>query len=286
VNAQLKVHSGGTVTVGTGTGSTTSTLNLYSTNNSTIYSRATFTVPSSVAIKSEVYRTDAIPFLAIRSGIQIFRVMGNGDVWSYTNYYTSDSTLKENFESIVNAKEKLLKLKGIKYNFKDSENKNLKHLGFLAQDVEKVFPEIVSTTEAGVKGIAYAELIPVIIEALKELQVENDQLSDEISKLKSKSNDKSATYGQENGERASLNQNIPNPFSSNTRIEMVVPSSVSRAVLYIYNMQGEQIKQLTINERGNSSVTIEGHTLKAGMYLYTLITDGKEVDTKKMILTK
>jgi hypothetical protein len=51
-------------------------------------------------------------------------------------------------------------------------------------------------------------------------------------------------------------------------------------------MQGEQIKHLVINERGNSSVTIEGHTLKAGMYFYTLIIDGKEVDTKKMILTK
>jgi hypothetical protein len=36
----------------------------------------------------------------------------------------------------------------------------------------------------------------------------------------------------------------------------------------------------------NTSVTIEGHTLKAGMYLYTLIADGKEVDTKRMILTK
>lgn len=51
-------------------------------------------------------------------------------------------------------------------------------------------------------------------------------------------------------------------------------------------MRGEQIKQIAVNERGNTSVSIEVHTLKAGMYLYTLITDGKEVDTKKMILTK
>jgi hypothetical protein len=51
-------------------------------------------------------------------------------------------------------------------------------------------------------------------------------------------------------------------------------------------MQGEQIKYIAVNERGSTSVTIEGHTLKAGMYLYTLIADGKEVDTKKMIITK
>jgi len=51
-------------------------------------------------------------------------------------------------------------------------------------------------------------------------------------------------------------------------------------------MQGEQIKYIVVNERGNTSVILEGHTLKAGMYLYTLIADSKEVDTKKMILTK
>jgi len=85
---------------------------------------------------------------------------------------------------------------------------------------------------------------------------------------------------------ASLNQNIPNPFSENTTINMYLPNTVSRTTLYIYNMQGEQIKQIAVTERGNTSVTIEGHTLKAGMYLYTLIADGKEVDTKRMILTK
>ena len=67
---------------------------------------------------------------------------------------------------------------------------------------------------------------------------------------------------------------------------MYLPNNVSKAVLTIYNMRGEQLKQLNIQERGNTSVTIEGHTLNAGMYLYTLITDGKEVDTKKMILTQ
>jgi hypothetical protein len=67
---------------------------------------------------------------------------------------------------------------------------------------------------------------------------------------------------------------------------MYLPSTVSKAMLYLYNMQGEQIKSFDINERGNTLVTIEGYPLKAGMYLYTLVADGKEVDTKKMILTK
>jgi hypothetical protein len=57
-------------------------------------------------------------------------------------------------------------------------------------------------------------------------------------------------------------------------------------MLYVYNMQGAQMRAIPVAERGNTSVILEGYSLEAGMYLYTLIADGKEVDTKKMILTK
>jgi len=51
-------------------------------------------------------------------------------------------------------------------------------------------------------------------------------------------------------------------------------------------LQGKQIKQINIEERGNGSVIINGYELTPGMYMYTLIVDGKEIDTKKMILTE
>jgi hypothetical protein len=188
-------------------------------------------------------------------------------------------------------------MKGVKYDLKKEfaydeklikdakvisklENGRKNKIGFLAQDVQKVLPEVVVYDDStDIYGIEYSKIVPVLVEAIKELNTE-------IETLKSTPKQKSATIGEENGEPATLNQNIPNPFSENTTINMYLPNSVSRATLYIYNMQGEQIKQITVNERGNTSVTIEGRTLKAGMYLYTLIADGKEVDTKKMILTK
>nr|MDA3929107.1 T9SS type A sorting domain-containing protein [Prolixibacteraceae bacterium] len=83
-----------------------------------------------------------------------------------------------------------------------------------------------------------------------------------------------------------LAQNIPNPFNQSTKINMYLPSEITKAILYVYTMQGAQIDQFEIYERGDTFTTIEGHSLNAGMYLYTLIADGKEVDTKKMILTK
>ncbi len=51
-------------------------------------------------------------------------------------------------------------------------------------------------------------------------------------------------------------------------------------------MQGNQIKQYSINATGNGSITLEGGTLEPGMYMYALIADGKEVDTRRMILTE
>jgi len=227
-------------------------------------------------------------------------------IYGYYLYYNggflgSDKRLKENFRKIESPLSKIVKMDGWEYDFihdetdtigneKEKENREkLKkdRIGFIAQEMIDILPEVVNYNEESDQYfIEYTAIIPVIVEAMKEQQTKIETLEKEIEKLNAKTNEKSVTFGQSDEAPATLNQNIPNPFSSNTRIEMFVPNAVSRANLYIYNMQGEQIKQLTITERGNSSVTIEGHSLKAGMYLYTLIADGKEVDTKKMILTK
>jgi len=241
--------------------------------------------------------TSSYPF----SDVYAYSVRGYNLYTQYTTLHASDKRLKENFRKIDSPLNKILQINGQKYDYiadkfdtigsEKERNKRaaLKKdkLGFIAQELIEILPEAVTYEDGEDRYyIDYNAVIPVLVEAMKEQQTKIETFEKEIEKLKAKSNEKSITFGQENGERATLNQNIPNPFSSNTRIEMVVPNTVSRANLYIYNMQGEQIKQLAITERGNSSVTIEGHTLKAGMYLYTLIADGKEVDTKKMILTK
>ena len=83
-----------------------------------------------------------------------------------------------------------------------------------------------------------------------------------------------------------LYQNEPNPFTVSTVIRCDVADEVVKADLYIYTMNGEQIAEYTVAERGETSVTIDGGSLNAGMYLYALVADGKVIDTKRMILTK
>jgi len=160
-------------------------------------------------------------------------------------------------------------------------------MGFIAQELKEVLPEAVVYEEAEDRYyIDYIAVIPVIVEAMKEQQATIDELTTRIAKLEgSAAKEKSATIDGTTT-TASLDQNIPNPFSANTSIGIHLPTTVSRATLYIYNMQGSQIKQIAVNDRGNTSVSIDGYSLDAGMYLYSLIADGKEVDTKKMILTK
>jgi len=86
--------------------------------------------------------------------------------------------------------------------------------------------------------------------------------------------------------KATLYQNNPNPFSEKTEIRFLLPESVNAATLYIYDMQGTQLKSIPVQQRGNGSVVIHGSELQAGMYLYALTADGQEVDTKRMMLTK
>ncbi len=67
---------------------------------------------------------------------------------------------------------------------------------------------------------------------------------------------------------------------------MTVPEDVGFATVMIYNLEGKQMKNIQVQDRGKVSVKISGSELSAGMYLYALIADGKVVDTKRMILTQ
>jgi len=86
----------------------------------------------------------------------------------------SDETLKTNIHTIQNAMDTLKQLTGKMYNYKDSKNTSY---GLIAQEVETVIPDIVETDGTNIRSIAYTELIPFIIEALKELDAKVETLS-------------------------------------------------------------------------------------------------------------
>jgi hypothetical protein len=104
-----------------------------------------------------------------------FVVKFNGDATLAGNLnINSDARLKANIISLGSTLSKLLQIDGKSYTMKKDESEKQK-IGLLAQDIEKVFPELVSESH-GVKSVNYQGLVPVLINALKEQQSEIDEL--------------------------------------------------------------------------------------------------------------
>lgn len=109
-------------------------------------------------------------------------------------------------------------------------------------------------------------------------------LKEELAVIKASLNINSASSLLSN--QAQLYQNQPNPFSQETTIRFSLPDAVQSATLYIYDMQGNPIKEIALNQRGESEVKLHAGVLKVGMYLYSLVADGQEVAMKRMIITR
>jgi len=83
-----------------------------------------------------------------------------------------------------------------------------------------------------------------------------------------------------------LFQNVPNPFNEVTRIEYFLPEKALSSSIMIFDLQGTLIKTFSFLTPGHHHIAISAKELMPGMYLYSLIFEGREIDTKKMILTK
>uniref|UniRef100_UPI003F729B2D tail fiber domain-containing protein n=1 Tax=Dyadobacter sp. TaxID=1914288 RepID=UPI003F729B2D len=95
----------------------------------------------------------------------------------------SDVRLKRDFSPLQNSLTKLSQLSGYHYFWKNKNLSQTTQTGLIAQEVEKLFPELVKTDEKGFKTVNYTGLIPHLIEALKELDTKNKELDNALSRL-------------------------------------------------------------------------------------------------------
>lgn len=106
-------------------------------------------------------------------------ILASGNVTAY-----SDLQLKDNIKSIDNAIDKVLALRGVSFTRIDTEDKDKKHIGVIAQEVEQVLPEVVQEHSDGIKSVAYGNMVGLLIEAIKEQQSQIESLKGEIKSLK------------------------------------------------------------------------------------------------------
>ena len=160
------------------------------------------------------------------------------------------------------------------------------HYALDADRLEEVFPDLVYVNKDGNKVINYVEMIPLLVQSINELNDKIEELQGQASGETAKAASRGET-GVE-GSIASKNklyQNTPNPFKEQTVIRFSLADDVNDAAICIFDMTGKTIKKLPVSS-GMESVSIGGYEIGEGMFLYSLIVNGQEIDTKKMIISK
>ena len=103
-----------------------------------------------------------------------------GDVIAYGT--PSDISLKENIKPIDSALDKAMKLQGVTFDWKENDSiLDIKEdIGFIAQDVQKVIPELVRENNNGMLSMRHQGIAPILLEAIKELKTEIEELKKQI----------------------------------------------------------------------------------------------------------
>ncbi len=231
-------------------------------------------------------------------------------VYTGSSFQTSDQFLKQNINPLENSLSLIAQLQPKTYEFKDQSYPQM-HLstglqyGVIAEDIELIFPDMVRSfvqpaeyDEQGVqthppvnfKGVSYTALIPILIAGIQEQQTRIDSLVNVIGNgsrpapEQAEGNHYRVNLGS--SQEAVLFQNRPNPFAGSTTINYFIPEHAGKAVMSFFDNTGVMIREFVIDEKGQGAVEVNATQLKSDIYTYSLIIDGKVVDTKRMVKVK
>jgi len=241
----------------------------------------------------------------------------NGDVVrTGTDNFTSDQKLKQNIDTIANALNTIMQLKPKTYTYKQSSFPSMslpagKQYGLIAQDVQTILPELVNnnihpaaydslgnvvTPAVNYLSLEYQQLTGIMVRAMQQQQAHIQKQDSLIAALSSAintccSNNSNVRHTNTSVQDVSLsdkdvvvlNQNTPNPFAEQTTITYNIPQNTGAAQLVFYDVNGRQIKTVDITTKGAGQLNVYANDLTNGIYSYTLIVDGKIIDTKRMI---
>ena len=80
-----------------------------------------------------------------------------------------------------------------------------------------------------------------------------------------------------------LEQNVPNPFAEQTTINYSLPDNTVKAQMLFYNAEGKLIQSTELTQKGKGTLNVFASDLSSGIYTYTLVVDGKIIETRKMV---
>jgi Chaperone of endosialidase len=236
----------------------------------------------------------------------------NGSTMTLGTVLPSDKRLKKDIVPINNALEIIKKLNPVTYFYDRENHQNIafagnKQYGFISQEVKEILPELTSpivfpasydTTGNEISpreeylGLNYQGFTAIMVEAIQSQQKTIESQQQQIDELKalvqSMVNSGNTNPNIQNIELSDknsivLNQNVPNPFAESTVIEYSIPIDFSKAQLIFSTTNGTVIKSMDIFTKGKGTLNVFADDLSTGIYTYTLVVDGRTIETKKMM---
>lgn len=210
----------------------------------------------------------------------------------------SDEKLKKDIKKEEQILEKLMQLNPVSYNFAPNDKINLpqglQH-GFLAQNIEKVFPELIIPVKTpnlnkdgevvdyyDYKTVNYIGIISLLTTGINELSQKVASLEQTVEELKNTKPSDKGTISNDDETKFSLEQNVPNPFDNQTAINYTLPKN-TQASLAIFDMTGKLIKEVNLVDP-KGQIIIQANEIGKGMFLFSLVSGNQEIITKKMIV--
>ncbi len=240
-----------------------------------------------------------------------------GNTFATGLYIGSDIALKTDVKPEANAMDKIRRANPVTYFYnKEKSQKGLnlpeeEQHGFIAQELREAVPEAVRTARFSIPDpttgqemgseeylcVNYISLISILYKGVQEQDTR-------IKELEAKLGIKNAATTTANGRETlaeegritiaagtfdkkefTLAQNTPNPFSAQTTIRYSLPAGVKNGTIGIFDLNGRMQQQYN-GLNGSSQLIIDGNTLQPGIYIYSLLAEGQEVISKRMILTR
>lgn len=250
----------------------------------------------------------------------------NGNINAIGYDVPSDRRFKTDLQSLTNPMGKIDSInsyyfyydtvKYARFNFPKT-----KQVGFIAQNVDSVLPEVVEATDSGY-ALDYPKMTVLLLAGIKAQQKEIDSLrdiknTDSVYLLKQTVDSLRTAFnniqeciehlcndtgkhhnpimgnGDNNTQNVTLSnsailyQNAPNPFGSGgTKISYFLPEGTVGASMVFFDEYGNKLKEVELTQTGMGNVNINPGQLSNGVYTYSLVINGNIVDTKKMVFQK
>ena len=153
--------------------------------------------------------------------------------------------------------------------------------------VKQSFPALIIKDAQGNEYVNYTQLVPILVQAIKELKTELDDLKETVAssgtrKVNAATNIATNTLDEGWG---SISQNTPNPFTGQSTVRVSVPDDASDAYVDILTLNGASVKRIPVSN-GLSEVSLSSFEFAPGTYLYTLVVNGKVSETRRMIVNR